>query len=218
MFGPTLLSGSKAIQVAPGKKPPEINESIWEVVKKRGFVDLYVLQPGDPENPSDPNHAEALRPEVKVVKDIDKCLEYVTEQCVGGKLIRRMRFGSHGNSTSFKIGWTYVSVNELKCNPELRKKVLSLKDHFLPGFTKVTLDACYCGQGKELLIYMAGIWGVPVLSYIEAQGTEPLDEPTKGTGPARECHPDAQCYYADDDAGEFTLDTEKIWHTKPRCE
>jgi hypothetical protein len=98
------------------------------------------------------------------------------------------------------------------------KKVVSLKDHFLPGFSTVTIDACYCGEGKELLIYMAGLWGVPVLSYIEAQGTEPMDEPTKGTGPARECHPDGQCYVADHDAGEFALDTEPIWHTGKKCQ
>jgi hypothetical protein len=212
MTGPAILFAAQALSLL--EKPPEMSETIWRVVQKRGYIDLYVLQPA--KSPDDPNAMEARRPEVKVVADIDECVKHLAEKCAAGRLLRRLRIGSHGNSTAFNIGNTYISVNELRCRPDLMKKVVSFKTHFLAGFSTVTIDACYCGSGKALLIYMAGLWGVPVLSYIEAQGTEPLDEPTKGTGPARECHPDGQCYTADSDAGTFTLDTEKIWHTKPR--
>lgn len=212
--GTAVLARANKIAQSTSQRPSDVTEEVWKHVVRRGFIDLYVLQPADPDKPNDPNRLEALRPGVEVVKDVDDFLDYVDWMCRGGKLLRHLRFGSHGSKDHFRIGNTWISINELRCQPDLAKKILSLRNYLFAGFSKITIDACYCGDGKALLIYMAAIWGVPVLSYFEAQGTEPLDQPTQGTGKARQCYPDGTCYVADRDNGSFTLDTDPI--TIPR--
>jgi hypothetical protein len=160
------------------------------IIKQRGWMDLYVLQPAD--KPGDVNDREAQRPNVDVIQDVDDFLTLLTTK-VGTKLIRNLRIGGHGNAGGFQLGSTWISRREIKCTVDLRGKLEKLKEKLLPGFSRITIDACKCAQGAALLIEMAKLWNVPVTGFYELQGTEPLDQPTAGEGSASTCYPNGDC-------------------------
>lgn len=113
-----------------------------------------------------PDYGGALAKEAAIVKDailikdIDDLLRRVVNACsTRGGRVKGMVIASHGNSAVFRIGENMVHKND-----ERLWRLAVLRGLFTPNAV-VVINACECGQDRELMQKVAMILGVTVIAY-----------------------------------------------------